>query len=623
MRGRRLPVGAECVPGGGVDIRVWAPDRTRVRVLIEGGGSGATDLAPSAGGYHEGRFAGEAGADYRLLLDDDPTPYPDPASRWQPGGPFGPSRVVDPASFAWTDGGWPGLDPARQVLYEMHVGTFTPEGTWAAAALRLADLAALGVTAVAMMPVADFAGSFGWGYDGVDLFAPTHLYGEPDDLRRFVDTAHGLGLGVILDVVYNHFGPSGCFLRRFADAYFTDRHANEWGDAINFDGLGAEGSRAFFVANAGYWIAEFHMDGLRLDATQQMFDLSPRHVLIDIAERARAEAGGRRVFLIAENEAQEARLVQRAGGGFGLDALWNDDFHHSATVALTGRHPAYFSDYRGLPQEFVSSAKRGFLYQGQYFGHQGQPRGTPGAGLPPHAFVHYLENHDQVANSATGARLSSRTSAARLRAMTAVLLLGPATPMLFQGQEFASSVPFLYFADQSPELARAVREGRAEFLSQFPALAGDAARERLADPGDPRTFVRCKLIPEERERHRPALRLHTDLLRLRRSEAAFDPEQRHGFDGAVLGDAAFALRWFAEAGDRLLIVNLGRDARLEPMPEPLLAPPRGTRWRQLWSSEDVLYGGDGVPPFVAETAWRLTGESATLLEPVTPVPSPG
>src|SRR5262249_17122760 len=287
----------------------------------------------------------------------------------------------------------------------MHVGTFTPEGTFAAAANELRELARIGVTLIEVMPVAEFEGRFGWGYDGVDLYAPSHLYGRPDDFRAFVNTAHNCGIAVILDVVYNHFGPVGNYLRLFSLSYFTDRYENEWGDAINFDGPDAGPVREYFIANAGYWIDEFHLDGLRLDATQQIHDHSPEHVLAAIRSRGRETAGGRAPVIVAENEPQDARIVRPLSeGGYGLDGLWNDDFHHSAMVALTGRAEAYYSDTRGEPQEFISAAKYGYLFQGQHYDWQRRSRGTPCWGLQPSAFVTFLQNHDQVANSARGLR---------------------------------------------------------------------------------------------------------------------------------------------------------------------------------------------------------------------------
>ncbi|HET6519614.1 MAG TPA: alpha-amylase family glycosyl hydrolase, partial [Geminicoccaceae bacterium] len=539
--------------------------------------------------------------------------------RFQPEGPHGPSEVVDPRAFRWSDGGWRGVGAEGQVLYEMHVGTFTPEGTWAAAAEQLPELAALGVTAIEMLPVHDFAGSFGWGYDGVDLFAPTRLYGTPDDLRRFVDRAHGCGIGVILDVVYNHCGAADCYLKAFSEDYFTDRYENEWGDAINFDGENAEQVREFILANAAYWIDEFHVDGLRIDAAQQMFDASGRHILAELGERARAAAGGRKVLLVAENEPQQARMVRpESEGGYGLDLIWNEDFHHCAVVAVGGRREAYYSDHRGRPQELISAAKYGFLFQGQFYAWQGKGRGTPALDLAPHRFVNYLQNHDQVANTGFGVRLHALTSPGRYRAITALLLLGPGTPLLFQGQEFAASTPFRYFNDAPPALADALRSGRADFVSQFASLAAPGVRERLPDPIDPETFRACKLDFADRERHAGTLELYRDLLRLRREDPVFSRPRRGGVDGAVLGDEAFALRFFAEQGgdDRLLLVNLGPDLPLSPIPEPLLAPVEGRPWRTLWSSEDLRYGGGGMAPLGGEGAsWCLAAHAAVVLAP--------
>jgi maltooligosyltrehalose trehalohydrolase len=500
----------------------------------------------------------------------------------------------------------------------MHAGTFTPDGTWRAAARELPELARLGITMIELMPVAEFEGRFGWGYDGVDLFAPAHVYGRPDDLRAFVDRAHALGVAVVLDVVYNHLGPAGNYLRAFSPAYFTDKYENEWGDAINFDGDDAAPVREFFTTNAAYWIDEYHIDGLRLDATQQIFDQSPEHVLAAIGRAAREAARGRGVILIAENEPQDTRLVRPVDeGGYGLDALWNDDFHHSAIVALTGRREAYYSDTHGTPQELVSAAKYGYLFQGQYYAWQRQPRGTPSIGVAPARFVSYLQNHDQVANSALGLRGHRLSSPGRWRAMTALMLLMPSTPMLFQGQEFASSAPFLYFADFDAELGAAVRKGRAEFLTQFPSVADFEQRGELADPGDPSTFYRCKLDVRERESHAEIYRLHEDLLRLRRSDPTFSRQRSGELDGAVLSASAFALRFRGAepAADRVVAVNLGCDLDRPSFAEPLLAPPAGYDWSLKWATDDPRYGGGGIPEIWPRGGWHLPGESVIVLEP--------
>ena len=618
---RRLPVGAEVLPAGGVHFRVWAPSSKSVTVELRqasepSGNETLTPLSPEDDGYFSGLVPGALpGMLYRFRLDRGS--FPDPASRFQPEGPHGPSQVIDPSRFKWTDHGWMGVDRANQIIYEMHVGTFTPAGTWPAAIEQLPALADLGITVIEAMPVADFPGRFGWGYDGVSLFAPTRLYGQPDDFRAFVDAAHRVGIGVILDVVYNHLGPDGNYLKEFSTDYFTDRHKNEWGEAINFDGPGSGPVREFFVSNAGYWIDEYHLDGLRLDATQQMFDDSDDHVLAAIARHVRKTAAGRETVLVAENEAQTSILARSPDqGGYGLDVLWNDDFHHAAMVALTGRTEAYYSDYRGTPQEFISAVKWGFLFQGQWYAWQNQRRGSPALDLEPWKFVNYLQNHDQIANSLLGLRVDKLTSPGKWKALTALILLAPGTPMLFQGQEFAASSPFLYFADHNPQLAKLVAKGRREFLCQFKTIAYPESHALLASPESEATFQRCKLDFSEREEHREIFKLHRDLIRLRREDPIFRAPRRGGVDGAVLGAEAFVLRFFGSEGqDRLLLVNLGVDLDLNPAPEPLLAPIERRVWSVIWSSEDPAYGGCGTPPVETGDGWRVPGQSAVVLAP--------
>ena len=623
---RRLSAGVE-LHSGRAHARVWAPACRSVEIVVEPRGAGdrrATALAPAGDGYFAGPFEGSAGDRYWFRLNGGEL-RPDPVSRYQPDGPHGPSEIVDPARFQWTDAAWHGVSRDGHAIYEMHVGTFTPEGTWRAAMEHLPYLADLGVTIIEMMPVADFAGRFGWGYDGVDLYAPSRLYGRPDDLRAFVDRAHALGLAVLLDVVYNHLGPDGNYLADFSAEYFTDRYRNDWGKAINFEGPAA--ARGFFVENAGYWIDEFHFDGLRLDATQDIHDASREHVIASIARRVREAGGARQTYIVAENEPQHTRIVRAPSeGGYGCDALWNDDYHHTAVVALTGRREAYYTDYKGSAQELLSCAKYGYLYQGQWYAWQKQRRGQPGLDLPPHAYVTYLENHDQVANTPFGRRLHQIASPARLRAVTALTLLGPATPMLFQGQEFAASSPFLYFADHKPELNDAIRRGRREFLSQFPSISDAEVVEALPSPVDEETFRRSTLDLSERERHAAALALHRDLLRLRRADPVIRRAGRARADGAVLSPEAFVLRYQGGAdGDRMLVVNLGRDLDLSPLPEPLVAPPAGARWIVQWTSEAVRYGGQGTPPLRPHALFHALGESAVLFrsergEPDDPAP---
>ena len=613
---RRLPIGADVQPGGGTHFRVWAPRPRQVAlVLHHPRGDRDIPLEREADGYYSAMVAdAAAGTRYRYRLDGEL--FADPASRFQPEGPFGPSEVIDGDAYPWRHPA-PRRPPGDQVIYEMHVGTFTPEGTWASAIDRLPGLADIGITTLEVMPVSEFPGRFGWGYDGVFPYAPTWLYGSPDDFRGFIDAAHALGLSVILDVVYNHLGPDGCVFAQYAPEYFSKDYPNEWGDPLNFDGRRSGPVREYFISNAAYWIREFRLDGLRLDATQSIHDRSSEHVIAAIGREARAAADGRSILLVAENEPQHVRIVQPPEqGGYGLDALWNDDFHHSAIVALTGRREAYYSDHRGTPQELVSAAKYGYLFQGQRYAWQKQNRGTPTRGLPPAAFVNFIENHDQVANSGDGSRMHLRTAPGRYRAMAALFTLMPGTPMLFQGQEFGSDAPFLYFADHKPELAAAVQKGRAEFVSQFFSLATPEIQSRLPMPHDPNTFERCKLDWNRRQANFE--RLYRDLIAVRREDAAFRSAQGGMVDGAVLGPEAFALRYWSDTPDdeRLLLVNLGTDITATSFPEPLLAPPPGySGWTMRWSSEHPDYGGIGVPEVVNDGGWWIPGHAAVVLRP--------
>jgi maltooligosyltrehalose trehalohydrolase len=619
---RRLPVGAEVQPGGGVHFRVWAPRCQKVVVQVaDRSGERRKPLAlvlEEKGYFSTFEPEAAAGDRYWFLLDSDGAKVPDPASRFQPEGPHGASEVIDPAAYEWRDAAWRGVKLPGQAIYELHIGTFTPEGTWAAAVRELRELAEVGITLIEVMPVGAFPGRFNWGYDGVDLYAPSQVYGRPDDMRRFVDAAHQIGIGVILDVVYNHIGPDGNYLTRFSEEYFTKLHETDWGEAINFYGPGSEGVREYFIGNAGYWIDEFHLDGLRLDATQNIYDESDDHVVAALTRRARETAGGRSIVVIAENEPQDAKLVRPAEQeGYGLDGVWNDDFHHSALAALTGRNEAYYSDFLGRPEELVAACEYGYLYQGQWSQWQEKPRGTPALDIPPWAFITFLENHDQVSNSLGGRRVHQLSHPGRYRAMTALLLLGPGTPMLFHGQEFGATTPYLFFADHHAELAALVHKGRREFLSQFPSIAVEASQAAIDDPAKEETFSRCRLDLSERKKNEAAYQLHKDLLKLRREEAALAPRDKRWFDGTVLSEQAFLLRYRGKTDrdDRLLLVNLGRDELVCPLPEPLLAPPLGMQWRIRWSSEDIAYGGSGTPELVMHENWKLLGEAALWLAP--------
>jgi maltooligosyltrehalose trehalohydrolase len=600
---------------GGSSSRRWGSFQS-VRVVLEAGPGSPAAIElhrdPDGEGYHSAYSPqASAGTLYHYELDHDPTRYPDPASRFQPDGPHGPSQVIDPGAFAWTDRDWSGATREGQIIYELHLGTFSKEGSWQAAQKELAELARIGITVIEVMPVADFVGRFGWGYDGVDLFAPTRLYGKPDDMRSFVNEAHAEGIAVILDVVY-HLGPDGNYLAAFSPWYFSKKHTTDWGEAINFDGERSLPVREFFVSNARYWIDEFHLDGLRLDATQEIHDDSPQHIISDIARSARSAAGNRSVFLIAENEFQHALLARsEEEGEYGLDALWNDDFHHSALVALTGRNEAYYTDYLGSPQEFVSAAKHGYLYQGQWYKWQSQPRGMPALDLPPTSFVNFIQNHDQDANTARGERPNVLANRSQYRAMTALLLLAPGTPMLFQGQEFGATTPFLFFCDHKGELGKSVRQGRAKFLAQFRSLVLPEMQAVFPDPVSPETYEMTKLDFSEREKNGGMYRLHKDLIALRRNDPVFSNPRHRSTDGAVLGSHAFVLRYFSAVhGDRLLVVNLGIDIYLDPCPEPLLAPVYRKPWRMIWTSEAPEYGGFGTIPPDAKDNWHVPGNAA-------------
>lgn len=604
----------------GVAFRVWGDLHTSVSVVVN---EAEHALEREADGYFSRVIsAAGAGDKYAFLLDGQ-GPFADPASRFQPEGPHGPSEIVDASKFSWTDKAWKGINLAHQIIYEMHVGTLTAAGTWKSAMGELSALAELGITVLELMPVAEFPGKFGWGYDGVNLFAPTKNYGTPEDFRAFVDAAHTKGMAVILDVVYNHLGPDGNFLPKFSEHYLTNDHQTDWGAAINFDGEKSEQVRKFYLANAGYWIQEFHLDGLRLDATQDIYDASEPHIISEIGKAARKAAGTRGIILIGENEPQNTKLIRpETAGGYGLDALWNDDFHHSAMVAATGHREAYFTDYLGSPQELLSAMKYGFLYQGQWYKWQKQRRGHASLDTKPSAMVAFMQNHDQVANSARGLRIHELTTYGRFKALTAVCLLGPATPMLFQGQEFAASSPFLYFADHHPALAKLVLKGRKKFLRQWRSLA--TGQIKYDDPAANQTFQKCKLKVEERESHAEEVALHRDLLRLRREEPLFSRQDRQ-LDGAILGAESFMVRFFSEGyrDDRILVVNLGAQLDVNPSPLPLLGPPENCEWQVQWSTEDPKYGGNGTPALDSDLNWVIPGHAAVVLKPVKRKGGPG
>lgn len=603
MRHRHcMPFGAEAVAGG-VRFRLWAPSARRVDLCLEEGAGRLLPMAPLPGGWHEiVTDAAAPGSRYCFRIDGE-TRVPDPASRCNPEGVHGPSMVWDPLAFDWQDGAWRGRPWEEAVVYELHVGTFTPQGTFAAAADKLGYLADLGVTAVELMPVAEFPGRRNWGYDGVLAFAPHADYGSPDDLKALVQAAHGHGLMVLLDVVYNHFGPEGNYLHIYAEDFFNPRHETPWGAAINFDGPGCETVRAFVVHNALYWLEEFRLDGLRLDAVHAIMDDSRPHILAELADAVHARfADERPVHLVLENDHNHAGYLTRDPLPR-YRAQWNDDFHHAVHVLVTGERDGYYTDYGAKPVYYLGRClAEGFAYQGETSAYRGgRPRGQPSRHLPPAAFVNFLQNHDQVGNRALGERLSMLAPAQALEAAEAITLLAPQPPLLFMGQEFAAATPFLFFCDFSGELAEAVREGRRQEFARFAAFDDAEKRRRIPDPNDEATFLRSRLDWDSAGRapHARWLTRYKELLRLRHREIV---PRLAGMQGGAaefrLQGTELAVDWLLGDGSRLtLLANMGAN--------PVAAPVRPPG-RLLYATHGELEGrlASGIlPPWTV--AWFL------------------
>ncbi len=473
---------------GTVEFRVWAPHARQVTLRLVGGRD--LPMQRAADGTFSAQAPARAGDRYFYILDDH-KPLPDPVSRLLPEGVHGPTAIVDPNAFAWSDQAWRGLDLREYLIYELHVGTFSPEGTFDGVIQRLDYLKSLGISVIELMPVAAFPGRRNWGYDGVSMYAVQAGYGGPEGLKRLVDAAHRAGLAVMLDVVYNHLGNEGNYLRLFGP-YFTHHHTTPWGDAINYDDRGCEGVRCYVVENALYWIREYHLDGLRLDATQTIKDDSPLHILAEIQENVQRLAAelGRRVCVIAETDENDRRdVLPRAQGGFAMDAVWSDDFHHAMQAYLTGEREGYYQDF-GRKEQIVRALNEGFAFQGEPFNFwRGRKRGTPAAGIPLPAHVLCTQNHDQVGNRARGERLDALVPRGACKLVAALLLLAPETPLLFMGQEYAETAPFQFFTDYGdPALQKAVREGRRREFEHFVAFGGE-----VPDPQDPQTFENSKL----------------------------------------------------------------------------------------------------------------------------------
>jgi maltooligosyltrehalose trehalohydrolase len=571
---------------GGTRFRVWAPKAARVDVVLQDGGRHLPMAARSDGLFERFAKGVGAGARYRYRLDGGDA-FPDPASRFQPEGVHGPSEVIDPAAYRWADDGWQPPQQRDLVFYELHVGTFTPEGTFAAAAAKLGALADLGVTAVELMPVADFPGRWNWGYDPAALYAPARAYGRPDDLRAFVDRAHALGLAVFLDVVYNHLGPDGAYLAAFAPA-FTGRHETPWGPAINLDDEGSEGLRAFFVDNALHWLREYHLDGLRLDATHALVDDSPVHFLQQLAE-AVCPLRPRRL-LVAEDARNLDRLVLPRPAGYGLDAVWADDLHHQLRNLTAGDAAGYYADFAGTTAaEIAETLCRGWYYDDRPGRGTGRPRGTSAAEVGPGRCVVCLQNHDQVGNRPAGNRLTDDVACPAYRAASALLLFAPALPLLFMGQEWAASAPFQFFTDHNAELGPRVSAGRKKEFEHFPGFGG-----AVPDPQDAATFARSRLDWAERERpgHAHTLALYRALLRLRRD-----------LDGEVEAEAHGARALHVRRGRHHLLVAFDVEVTL-PSPEGAEA---------VLHTEQPAFAEDPSPPAIEHRAVRFIRPGAVVL----------
>lgn len=595
----------------GVTYTVWAPDHAEVAVRVRraDGREATLPMEPGAAGYFSmADSAGRAGDRYGFVLSGA-DPLPDPASRLQPDGVHGLSVCVDPRGYAWRCDAWRRPGWHGQSIYELHVGTFTEAGTFRAAAARMAHVASLGVGAIEIMPVADFPGERNWGYDGVALFAPARCYGAPDDLRGLVDAAHEHGLAVILDVVYNHLGPDGNYLSRYAAQYFDANRHTPWGQAFHLSGPGSRPVRDFFVANACYWLDEFRIDGLRLDATHAIVDDSPQHLLAEIAEAVHR----RGAFVIAEDDRNTSSLLCKPDGtGLQLDGVWADDFHHQVRVALTGVQESYFESYAGTADDLVETLRHGWFYRGQpYSQWQDNPRGESCGHLSPSAFVYCIENHDQVGNRARGERLEHLVSASAFRAASALLCLSPYPPLIFMGQEWAASTPFLFFTDHAGELGHKVSEGRQKEFASAGLNRGIAAQD-VPDPQAATTFTASKLQWDELRQypHAAILELYRTCLRHRAEWLQRVAADRGNWTVSAVGRVV-VIRYHAPGEPQRLVVSaLQGEARIALEQEPAVRPPEGHAWRVELESTSLSFGYGGLGS--ATTPARSTAERRTV-----------
>lgn len=613
-----LAMGAN-VAAGGVEFRVWAPEAPSVDVEL-------AEVSFALKRDEHGVWSGfvpdtAAGTRYRLHVGERGS-FPDPYSRFQPEGPHGPSEVVDPQEYTWRDSGWRGLHADGLVIYECHVGAHTAEGTFDALASDLDALHELGVNAVELMPVADVPGARNWGYDGVNLFAPSRNYGGPEALRRFVDAAHARGIGVILDVVYNHLGPDGNYLPQFTPNILTDRYQTPWGDAVNYDGTGSDIVRRYVLDNVRYWLTEYHIDGLRLDATFAIHDSSPKHILAEISEEAR-RCVRRDVVLIAETHENDRRYVEPVKrGGYGFDAVWCDDFHHAVHTVASHEQSGYYADYAGTLADLARTINRGWLFEGERSGHMGAARGTPSDGLPASAFVYFIQNHDQVGNRAFGRRLSHLIGASAQKPWSALMLLLPYTPMIFAGEAYVASTRFYYFTDHNEDLGRAVTEGRRQEFAAFAAFADANQLREIPDPQAIETFQASKL--NLNERHEGAGQqlwsLYRELLALRRSDGIISRGDRSRMTAIAASDRLLLVHSWHGREQRLLALNPG--VALDERPVQAGVPERlaRMRWRCVVSTDERRFGGSGDVPRLDRGMLSLPAQSAVLFASSAPLP---
>jgi len=602
-RKHEMPFGAECRQDGTVRFRLWAPQASSVAVHLP---ELERDFPMSKlqDGWFELVTDARAGTQYKFEIDNQHS-VPDPASRSQTSSVHGASEIIDPLSYEWRDTEWHGRPWKETVIYELHVGTFSRQGTFAGAEAKLDYLSELGITAIELMPLSSFPGERNWGYDGVLPYAPARCYGRPEDLKRIIDAAHAKQLMVFLDVVYNHFGPDGNYLWLYAPQFFTDRHRTPWGQAINFDGTGSRIVRDYFIHNALYWLEEYHFDGLRFDAVHAIADDSRPHILTELAETIHNKfVDDRQIHLVLENDDNAARYLRRdvQGNPCRFTGQWNDDIHHVLNVLLTGETDGYYSDYADNPAQSLGRClAEGYAYQGEPSAFRdGASRGEPSCDLPPACFVSFLQNHDQIGNRALGERIVSLSSPAAVRAAIAILLLAPSPPLLFMGEEFGAQTPFLFFCDFASKLADKVRDGRRSEFARFKQFRSADARARIPDPNDPATFLASKLdwVSLEQQPHREWLEFYRELLICRREKIV--PQINEIVPGLaqydVLGPSAVHVCWRLGKGGTLEVVaNLGEDSTV------LRNKPDGTLLYTTTANYTPIL--EQVPPFSA--AWFL------------------